>query len=267
MKIGIIGCAGRMGKTLVQTVAGHASCKLAGGTEYAASPAIGQDVAQVAGLEPCGIKILASAEELIKNADAVIDFTTPENTLNTAALVAKHGKILVAGTTGFDTAQQAELKNHANKTPIVWSSNMSIGVNLLFAMVEQMVGILGPDYDIEILEMHHRHKKDSPSGTALSLGEAAAKGRKVHLKDVARYSRDGIIGERPIGEIGFATLRGGSVIGDHTVIFASDDDRIEITHKSSSRGIYARGAVQAALWAQNQKPGLYSIQDVVKLKS
>ncbi len=266
MKIGIIGCAGRMGKTLVQTVSGHADSKLAGGTEYAASSAIGQDVALVAGLEPCGVAITGSAEELIQSADAVIDFTTPENTLNTAALVAKHGKILVAGTTGFSAAQQEELKTFASKTPIVWSSNMSIGVNLLFAMVEQMAGILGPDYDIEILEMHHRHKKDSPSGTAISLGEAAARGRKVSLNDVARYSREGIIGERPIGEIGFATLRGGSVIGDHTVIFASDDDRIEITHKSSSRGIYARGAVQAALWARGQKPGLYSIQDVVKLK-
>ena len=263
MKIGIIGGAGRMGRVLIREVLAHPSCELAGSCERAESPFIGKDLGELAGIEPCGMALHSDMETLIHEADGIIDFTAPETSLKIAALAAQNKTAHVIGTTGLSDDQHKKLKEYSASTPIIWSSNMSIGVTLLHNMVEHMAGILGDDYDIEILEMHHRHKKDAPSGTAITLGEAAARGRNVALKDVARYSRDGIIGERPVGEIGFATLRGGGVIGDHTVIFASDEDRLEITHKSSSRNIYAKGALRACLWAYKKEAGLYSIKDAL----
>lgn len=263
MKIGIIGAAGRMGRVLVQEVLANPACTLSGGCDRAESPFINKDLGILAGGEPCGITLHSDLEGLIKNSDGVIDFTSPEASLATAALTAKYKVVHVIGTTGLTDKQHTELQKFSKETPIVWSSNMSIGVTILNALTEQAARILGEGYDIEILEMHHRHKKDSPSGTAITLGKAAAKGRNLDFNKVARYSREGIVGERPADEIGFATLRGGSVIGDHTVIFASDEDRIELTHKSSSRHIYAKGAVRACLWANGKKPGLYSIKDVL----
>lgn len=264
MKIGIIGCAGRMGRVLINEVYHTPHCSLSGGVERAGSPFVGEDLGKLAGLEPLGIAAQPDVETLFRESDAVIDFTAPESSLQAAELAAKHKKIHVIGTTGLNESQHQQLMQYAKSTAIVWSSNMSIGVTILHSLVEQVAGWLGDDYDIEILEMHHRHKKDAPSGTAITLGESAARGRKVALKDVACYAREGIVGERPVGEIGFATLRGGSVIGDHTVIFASQEDRIELTHKSSSRNIYAKGAVRACLWAKDKAPGLYSIKDVLK---
>lgn len=265
MKVGIIGGAGRMGRTLIKEVLQNPSCTLAGACERAGNPYIGRDLGELAGLDACGLSLQEDMTYLLKIADTVIDFTSPETSLHVAALAAEAKTAHIIGTTGLTEAQYQKLASYAEKTPIVWSSNMSIGVTLLNNLVEQVAGLLGPDYDIEILEMHHRHKKDAPSGTAITLGESAAKGRNVALKDVACYSREGIVGERPEGEIGFATLRGGGVIGDHTVIFASEEDRIELTHKSSSRNIYAKGALRACLWTQNQQPGLYSIKDVLNL--
>lgn len=265
MKIGIIGAAGRMGRVLVQEVLRHPACILSGGCDRKESPFIGKDLGILTSGEPCGMTLHADLEQLIKASDAVIDFTSPEATLATAALTAKHQVAHIIGTTGLSDTQFKQLKKFAEQTAIVWSSNMSIGVTLLHAITEQVAKLLGTDYDIEILEMHHRHKKDAPSGTAITLGQAAAKGRGVEFSNVARYSREGIVGERPEGEIGFATLRGGSVIGDHTVIFASDEDRIELTHKSSSRFIYAKGAIRACLWTKGKQPGLYSIKDVLSL--
>lgn len=265
MKIGIVGCAGRMGRMLIAEVLRTKGAKLGGGTELAKSPLIGTDLGALVGQKAAGVKVTSDAKALFESCDAVIDFTAPAATLAHADLAAKFGTALIVGTTGLPAAAKAKLKTSAKKTVIVQAPNMSTGVNVLLALTEKLAGVLADDYDIEIVEMHHRHKVDAPSGTALGLGEAAAKGRGVALEKVARRSRDGQVGARPKGEIGFATLRGGDVVGDHTVIFAADGERIEITHKASSREVFARGAVRAAMWAKKKKAGLYSMRDVLGL--
>ena len=208
-------------------------------------------------------KVFADIKELFAVSDAVLDFTAPAASVANAKAAAETGKVLVIGTTGLTETQRAEVAKAAEKAPIVLAPNMSVGVNLLQALVEKVASILDPAYDIEIVEMHHRNKVDAPSGTALALGKAAAKGRGESLDKVACYERHGVIGARPAGEIGFATLRGGDVVGDHTVIFAGTGERIELTHKASSRAVFANGAVRAALWAAGQKAGLYSMRDVL----
>ncbi|OYD86151.1 MULTISPECIES: 4-hydroxy-tetrahydrodipicolinate reductase [Azospirillum] len=263
MKIGVVGCAGRMGQMLVREIAATPGCTLAGGTERVGGPALGKDIGVLAGLEPLGVTAIDDAAALFAEADAVIDFTSPDASVRHAALAAQSETVLVIGTTGIGPAQQEAIAQAATHTPIVQSPNMSLGVNLLLALVEQVGRALGDDYDIDILEMHHRNKVDAPSGTALGLGRAAAAGRGVALEDVWQKVRDGHTGVRPRGEIGFATLRGGDVIGDHTVVFAADGERIELTHKASGRQIYAKGAVRAALWANDKQPGLYSMKDVL----
>lgn len=263
MKIGIIGCSGRMGRTLLHEVIKSEKCELSGGIDKNDSPFKDSDLGILAGLEAIGLKPSSNLEELIQKSDAIIDFTTPQSSIRCAELTAKHKKIHVIGTTGFSNDEFAKLKKLSSQTPIFWSSNMSVGVNLLFSLVEKVSGILDDDFDIEIVEMHHNRKVDSPSGTALSLGEAAAKGRNVSLDEVARKSRDGIIGARPKGEIGFATIRGGDVVGDHTVIFAAEGERLELTHKASSRSIFARGAIRAALWCDGKDAGFYNMRDAL----
>ncbi|TWA84322.1 dihydrodipicolinate reductase [Azospirillum brasilense] len=265
MKIGVVGCAGRMGQMLVREIAATPGCTLAGGTERVGGPALGKDIGVLAGLEPLGVVAIDDAAALFAEADAVIDFTSPEASVRHAALAAQSQTVLVIGTTGIGPAQQEPIAQAATHTPIVQSPNMSLGVNLLLALVEQVGRALGDDYDIDILEMHHRNKVDAPSGTALGLGRAAAAGRGVALEDVWQKVRDGHTGVRPRGEIGFATLRGGDVIGDHTVVFAAEGERIELTHKASGRQVYAKGAVRAALWANDKQPGLYSMKDVLGL--
>lgn len=263
MKIAIVGCAGRMGRMLVRAVAATPGAVLAGGTERLGGPAVGRDLGELAGLEPLGVTAVDDPLPLFAAADAVIDFSTPDATERHAALAAQSETALIIGTTGLGPAQQEAVLRAASHTPIVQAPNMSAGVVLLTALVEQVARTLGPDYDIEVLEMHHRMKVDAPSGTALGLGRAAAAGRSVPLEDVWRKQRDGHTGARPAGEIGFATLRGGDVVGDHSVIFAGDGERLELTHKASSREIYAKGAVRAALWARDKSPGLYSMRDVL----
>ena len=263
LRIGVIGCAGRMGKMLVRTVAESEGCLVAGGSERPGSPAIGQDVGVVAGLEPLGVHVTGDARKLLAAADAVLEFTSPAATVAHAELAAKTKTVHVIGTTGLDAAQAAAVERAARHTPIVWAPNMSLGVNLLMLLVEQVARTLGPDWDAEILEMHHRHKVDAPSGTALGLGRVIAAGRGVPLEGVARRGRDGQTGARPRGEIGFVALRGGDVVGDHTVIFAGEGERIELTHRATSREIYARGAVQAARWARGRAAGLYRMRDVL----
>jgi 4-hydroxy-tetrahydrodipicolinate reductase len=265
MKIGIVGCAGRMGRMLMSAVQEAEGCQLSGGTERAGSDWIGRDVGELLGQGPLGAGVRDDARALFADSDAVIDFTAPSATLAHAAIAAELGKVLVVGTTGLTAEDEAQLKVAAQKTTIVYAPNFSIGVNLLLALTERTAAILGDDYDIEIVEMHHRHKVDSPSGTALGLGRAAASGRQVALSNVWCKSRDGHVGARPKGEIGFATLRGGDVVGDHTVVFAADGERIELTHKASSRAVFAKGAVRAARWAGGQKPGLYSMREVLGL--
>ncbi len=265
MKIGVVGCAGRMGQMLVREIAATAGCTLAGGTERVGGPALGKDIGLLAGIEAVGIAAIDDPVTLFAQADAVIDFTSPDSTERHAALAAQGQTALIIGTTGLNPSQQAAVAQAATHTPIVQSPNMSLGVNLLLALVEQVAGVLGDDYDIDVLEMHHRNKVDAPSGTALGLGRAAAAGRKVALETVWQKVRDGHTGVRPRGEIGFATLRGGDVVGDHTVLFATEGERIELTHKASSRQVFAKGAVRAALWARDKTPGLYSMRDVLGL--
>ena len=264
MKIGIVGCAGRMGRMLIAEVLRTGGASLGGGTE-APGAHIGADLGSLVGAKSVGVTVSADAKALFAACDAVIDFTAPAVTKVHAELAGAAGKALVIGTTGLDDAARAAIAAASKKAVIVQAPNMSMGVNVLLALTEKLASVLGDDYDIDILEMHHRHKVDAPSGTALGLGEAAAKGRKVALNKVARMTREGQVGARPAGEIGFATLRGGDVVGDHTVVFAADGERIEITHKASSREIFARGAVRAALWTQGKAPGLYSMRDVLGL--
>ena len=264
MKIGIVGCAGRMGLMLIQEVLANSRTTLAGGTEPGGA-AVGQDLGLLAGTIPAAVAVTTDTKALFAASDAVIDFTTPAAAKIHAELAAATGKALIIGTTGLGDDARAAIAAAAKKTVIIQAANMSVGVNVLLALTEKLAATLGPEYDIDILEMHHRHKVDAPSGTALVLGEAAAKGRKVSLKDVARTTRDGQVGARPLGEIGFATLRGGDVVGDHTVVFAGDGERIEITHKASSRVIFAKGALRAALWTKGRVPGLYSMRDVLGL--
>jgi 4-hydroxy-tetrahydrodipicolinate reductase len=263
-RIGIVGCSGRMGHVLIAEVAETEGATLAGGTT-AKAELQGRDLGDIAGIGPVGVRAIPDAEALFQAADAVIDFTSPVATVRHAELAARYGRALVIGTTGLDADQTKAIHDATNRTPIVWAPNMSLGVNLLLALVEQAAARLGPDYDIEIVEMHHRRKVDAPSGTALGLGRAAAAGRGVKLEDVWVKSRDGHTGAREGGTIGFATLRGGDVVGDHTVCFAGLGERVELTHKASDRRIYARGAVRAAMWAQGCAPGLYGMKDVLEL--
>ncbi|MGD9538614.1 MAG: 4-hydroxy-tetrahydrodipicolinate reductase [Alphaproteobacteria bacterium] len=261
--IGVTGAAGRMGAMLVREVAATEGCSLAGASEAPGHEAIGRDAGELAGIGRLGVAVGDDAARLFSEADAVLDFTAAAISAEHAALAARFGKILVLGTTGHDADQLAAIAAAAKRCPIVQAPNMSICVTLLMALTEKVAGVLGPDYDIEIVEMHHRHKVDAPSGTALGLGRAAARGRDVRLEDVAVHGRDGMTGARARGAIGFAALRGGDVVGDHSVIFAADGERLELTHKAAGRQIYARGAVRAALWAKGRPPGLYTMADVV----
>jgi len=267
IRIGIVGCAGRMGQMLMKEVLDGQGVTLSGGTERDGGAAAGQDIGELLGRGKLGLTIGTDARALFLASDAVIDFTAPAATLAHAKLAAELGKALIVGTTGIDAAHEAELRAAAAKTSIVYAPNFSVGVNLLLNLVEKVASILDPSYDIEIVEMHHHHKVDAPSGTALGLGRAAAAGRQVSLDDVAVRQRDGIVGPRKTGEIGFATLRGGDVVGDHTVMFAAEGERIELTHKAQSRAVFSKGAVRAARWAVGRQPGLYDMSDVLGLKA
>jgi 4-hydroxy-tetrahydrodipicolinate reductase len=267
MTLAIAGAAGRMGRELARIVHDTQGCALAGGLEAKGSPFVGQDYGALLGVPNLGVTISDDATTVLAQADGIIDFTIPAATLALAKLTAAHGKVHVIGTTGLDTAGEAAIAAAAKTARIVKSGNYSLGINLLQGIVRKVAATLGEDFDIEVLEMHHRHKIDAPSGTALMLGKAAADGRNISLKDRAVRARDGHTGARTPGDIGFATLRGGSVVGDHTVLFASDAERIEFTHKAQSREMFAGGAVRAALWAKDQKPGLYDMQDVLGLNA
>ncbi len=267
IKIGITGSTGRMGIMLAREVATASGCVFSGASEQKDHPFIGHDPGQIAGLGVTGLAIKAGAREVFQASDVVLDFTLPAATIDHANLAAEHGTALVIGTTGLEAEHCAALGNAANKTAIVQAANMSVGVNVLLHLTRQLSAILDEDYDVEIIEMHHRHKVDTPSGTALSLGRAAAEGRSVDLDEVARRGRDGITGARERGTIGFAALRGGDVVGDHSVVFAADGERVELTHKASSRQVFSRGAVRAARWVHGRPPGLYSMVDVLGLAS
>lgn len=264
LKIAIAGASGRMGIALIKALSTHPSLELCAAAIRPGTAAITKSHFEHAGVSFASEFLVEQNAALFERADAVIDFSAPENSVNLAGLAAQHHKILVSGTTGFTSAQKEALIHAGEKTRIVWSANMAVGVNLLMALVEHAAKML-PEADIEILEMHHRHKVDAPSGTALALGDAAAQGRGVNLHDVWVKSRDGQTGPRAAGSIGFATLRGGDVIGDHTVLFAGMGERIELSHKASNRDIFARGALTAAAWVAHKPNGFYTMRDVVKL--
>jgi 4-hydroxy-tetrahydrodipicolinate reductase len=265
MRIAVAGAAGRMGRTLARIIHETPGMSLGGGLERSGSEFVGQDFGGLAGLGPLNVMVTDNAPELFTRIDGIIDFTTPAATVELAGLSAQARIVHVIGTTGLSEAQEAAIDAAARHARIVKSGNMSLGVNLLAALVKRAAASLGEDFDIEIAEMHHRAKVDAPSGTALLLGEAAAKGRAISLKDRSVRVRDGHTGARIAGDIGFATLRGGSVVGDHTVMFAGDGERIELIHRAESRDIFARGAAKAALWAMDKKPGRYSMADVLDL--
>ena len=264
VNIVVAGASGRMGRALIREISSQAGVKLAGALEAEGHPDLGADSGVLAGLQPNGIKLSADALPLLAAAQAVVDFTAPAVSLALADLSAQARIVHVIGTTGFGADVEARLAAAARHAVIVKSGNMSLGVNLLAALVEQAARAL-PGFDVEILEMHHRMKVDAPSGTALLLGEAAAKGRNIALAKNSVRSRDGHTGARKDGDIGFAALRGGSVVGDHQVILAGAGERIVLSHLAEDRGIFAKGAITAARWGQGKKPGLYSMTDVLGL--
>lgn len=265
LRIALVGAAGRMGQALTRILHETPDTELYGGLEHDASPHLGQDMGELAGIGPLGVRIGKDAEALFAGADAVIDFSTPALTAVSAERAARHGTAYIVGTSGIGPADIAALRLAGERTVVVQGYNMSLGVNLVAALVRQVAAKLGPEFDIEILEMHHRMKVDAPSGTAVLFGEAAAEGRGVELPEVRDSGRDGITGKRIPGHIGFAALRGGNVVGEHSVIFAGEGERIELTHRATDRDIFARGAIRACLWAVEQQPGFYTMDDVLNL--
>jgi 4-hydroxy-tetrahydrodipicolinate reductase len=264
-KLAIAGAAGRMGRELARIVHATDGCVLAGGLEAKGSAAVGADYGELIGVGRLGVIVSDAAATVLESCDGVIDFTVPAATLSLLAHTTALNKIHVIGTTGIDAAGDDAIRLAATKITVVKTGNFSLGVNLLAALVKKAAAALGEDFDIEVLEMHHRMKIDAPSGTALLLGKAAADGRAISLKDKSVRVRDGHTGARNSGDIGFATLRGGSVVGDHTVLFAGNGERLELRHVAESRELFARGAVKAAIWANGRKPGLYSMMDVLGL--
>ena len=265
MKIAIAGAAGRMGRTLTRIASETSGIEIAGGLESSGSPQVGSDMGELAGIGKLRVKVSSDPAWLLAQVDAIIDFTVPEATVALGEIAAQKRLVHVIGTTGLSVEDEGKIRDAARKARIVKSGNMSVGVNLLAALVEKIARTLPSDFDIEIMEMHHRHKVDAPSGTALLLGQAAAAGRNVELKEKAIRGRDGQTGARPPGHIGFGSLRGGSVVGEHSIIFAGPSERIELVHRAESRDIFAHGAMRAALWAEDKQPGLYSMADVIGL--
>ena len=265
MRLVIAGAGGRMGRTLIKAVSDMGGMRVVGALEPPNSGLLGKDAGALAGLPASGVKISADPERLLQEADALVDFTIPSSTTALAVLTAKMRRIHIIGTTGLSPAEDEKVETAARDAVIVKSGNMSLGVNLLAALVTRVARTLDDSFDIEVLEMHHNKKIDAPSGTALLLGKAAAQGRNIDLGQRSVRSRDGHTGARRAGDIGFASLRGGSVVGEHHVIFAGPAERIELSHKADDRMIFARGALKAAQWARDQKPGLYSMFDVLGL--
>ena len=265
MRLVVMGAAGRMGRMLVRTIGEMPGVAVAAALERAGNEALGKDAGTLAGIGALGVPITEDPLRAVVDADGILDFTAPQASVELAALAAQARIVHVIGTTGFSDADLKKIDAAARHAVIVRSGNMSLGVNLLAALVGRAAAALGADWDIEILEMHHKMKVDAPSGTALLLGEAAARGRKIALAERAVRSRDGHTGARREGDIGFATLRGGSVVGEHSVIFAGTSERLEFTHRAEDRAIFARGAIRAALWGRDKKPGHYSMADVLGL--
>lgn len=265
MRLIVAGAGGRMGRMLVRTIDAMPGVMLAGALEAPTSPLLGKDAGMLAGLPANGVELSADLWKMSAEADGIVDFTVPGATIANVAIAAQRGLVHVVGTTGLSESDEAVIKSVTSRAIVVKAGNMSLGVNLLAALVKRVAQTLDEDFDIEIVEMHHKAKIDAPSGTALMLGEAAAAGRKLDLAKRSARGRDGITGARKAGDIGFASLRGGTVVGEHTVIFSGPSERIELTHRAEDRALFANGALKAALWARGRKPGLYSMADVLGL--
>lgn len=263
LKLLVAGAAGKMGRAVIREALSTPGVAIAGGFEREGHDALGRDLGSLLGLDALGVAVEAGPLTAIRRADALVDFTAPAASLQNARAAAEYGVPHIIGTTGFSAAEEKEIAALAAKIAIVKSGNMSLGVNLLAALVKEAAARLGPDYDIEIVEAHHRAKTDAPSGTALMLARAAAGGRGVDLDRHSIRSRDGAVGERPTDAIGFAVVRGGGIVGDHEVLFAGAGEVIALSHRAIDRGLFARGAVAAAKWAAERPPGLYSMADVL----
>lgn len=266
IKIAVAGVAGKMGRRIADLILSHDKVKLAGAFEASGNSTISLDAGVMLGAKPCGVIISDNISDAMKTADVLIDFTTISSTLQNVRYCSFHNKEVVIGTTGFSSDQIAEIKSLSVKTPIVMAPNMSVGVNLLLKVLPQVAHVLGEEYDIEIVEAHHRLKKDAPSGTALKMAQVIANALNRDLDEVGVYSRKGIIGARTQKEIGIQTLRAGDIVGEHTVLFGGIGERIEISHKVSSRDTFAKGAIRAAIWLHDKPCGLYDMQDVLGLK-
>ena len=266
LRIAIMGAAGRMGKTLIEAVQQAEGCQLTVAIDRPDSSLIGADVGELSGVGRLGVKLSADLAAELDNFDLLIDFTHPTVTLEALEVCRQAGKSMVIGTTGFTLEERALLDQAAQQIPIVFAANYSVGVNLCLKLLDMAARVMGDDADIEIIEAHHRHKVDAPSGTALRMGEVVAEALGRDLEKVAVYGREGQTGARERETIGFATVRAGDVVGDHTVLFASEGERVEITHKASSRMTFAKGAVRAAAWLKAQPAGLYDMQDVLNLR-
>lgn len=265
-RIAVTGAAGRMGKTLIEAIAAAEGATLTVAIERPDSSLIGVDAGELAGIGRNGVAVVGDINSALEQFDVLIDFTAPVATLANIAACAAAGKKIIIGTTGFSAEQKAALQTHAQKTGVVMAANYSVGVNLCFKLLDTAARVLGDDVDIEVYEAHHRHKVDAPSGTALRMGEVVAQALGRDLDRVAVYGREGQTGARARDTIGFATVRAGDIVGDHTVMFAADGERVEITHKASSRMSFARGAVRAAQWLNAQANGMYDMQDVLGLR-
>jgi 4-hydroxy-tetrahydrodipicolinate reductase len=265
IRFAVAGAGGRMGRTLIEAILKASDAELAGALEMAGSPFLGKDAGELVGT-PCGVTISDDIEATLAKVDCLIDFTRPEGTLRHMDTCRRRGVRMVIGTTGMNTEQKLAIQDASRDVPIVFAPNMAVGVNLVFTLLETAARILNEGYDVEIVEAHHRHKVDAPSGTALRMGEvvAAALGRR--LEDCAVYGREGHTGERPATQIGFATVRGGDIVGDHTVLFAGTGERVEITHKAASRMPYALGSLRAARFLKAKDRGLFDMQDVLGLR-
>jgi 4-hydroxy-tetrahydrodipicolinate reductase len=265
MRVGIIGASGRMGKNLIVAVHQAEGLTVSAAIERPGSSLVGADAGELAGIGKIGVPVVDNLESVAEDFDVLIDFTRPEVTLHNLEVCVAHGKKIVIGTTGFDDAGLAAIDRAAEKIALVFAPNMSVGVNLCLNLLRQAAAVLNEDYDIEVIEAHHRHKVDAPSGTALRMGEVVAETLGWDLKEVAVYGREGITGERPHKQIGFETIRAGDIVGEHTVMFATEGERVEITHKASSRMTFAKGAARACRWLADKSAGRYDMQDVLGL--
>lgn len=266
MRVAVIGASGRMGKNLIDAVNQAEGLTLSAAIERPGSSLVGADAGELAGVGTLGVKVVDQIELAVDDFDVLIDFTTPETTMHNIKVCLAHDKKMVIGTTGFDEASLKTLREAAERIAIVFAANFSVGVNLVLKLLKQAAEVLNDGYDIEVIEGHHRHKVDAPSGTALRMGEVVADTLGRDLKECAVYGREGITGARDPNTIGFATVRAGDIVGDHTVLFATEGERVEITHKASSRMTFAKGAARSCLWLQDKTTGLFDMQDVLNLR-